>query len=309
MKNTVFLFPGQGSQRVGMSKDLLDEYRTISENYFNKAQKILGYDIKDLCYKGPEEKINNTRYTQPAIFTVSAITLDILAENGIHPSSAAGHSLGEYTALFSAGVFDFTTGLNIVKERGRLMSEVDEVSDQNGFMAAVIGLDIEEIQDICSRAKGVLEIANINSPQQIIISGTKKAFDLAREEFENQGAKKIIELEVSGAFHSSLMKPVEKKFRSFLEEYEFDSPKITVIGNINARPLSTPKEIKNELYNQLTGTVNWVESMNYFMNKEQDMFVECGPGRVLRGLMRYIDRSADIYSINSVKNLSRLKKE
>ena len=309
MKNTVFLFPGQGSQRVGMSKDLLDEYRTISENYFNKAQKILGYDIKDLCYKGPEEKINNTRYTQPAIFTVSAITLDILAENGIHPSSAAGHSLGEYTALFSAGVFDFTTGLNIVKERGRLMSEVDEVSDQNGFMAAVIGLDIEEIQDICSRAKGVLEIANINSPQQIIISGTKKAFDLAREEFENQGAKKIIELEVSGAFHSSLMKPVEKKFRSFLEQYEFDSPKITVIGNINARPLSTPKEIKNELYNQLTGTVNWVESMNYFMNKEQDMFVECGPGRVLRGLMRYIDRSADIYSINSVKNLSRLKKE
>jgi len=300
-KKAVFIFPGQGSQSVGMGKQLLTEFPHLGK-YFTKSSEILGYDLEKLCFSGPEEKLNDTLYTQPAIFTVSFIYNKILKENGIKPEATAGHSLGEYSALCSAGVFSFVDGLKLVKKRAELMSQA--IPAGRGSMAAIIGMDIAVIEDICNDTTGIVEIANINCPGQIIISGETEAIKSAMEMASQQGAKKVIELKVSGPFHSSLMEDIKSNFAEVINKVTFQDPQIPVIANVTADNLQGTENIKNELLQQLTARVDWQGSMQNLINKGHLLFVEAGPGRVLKGLMRRIDRSAKVYNIKQKKDIS-----
>ena len=303
MNNLAFIFPGQGSQSVGMGQSILSNY-DIAQKIMQQANNILNFNLKQLCLNGPSEKLNNTRNTQPAIFTVSYISYKILIKNGINPSIMAGHSLGEYSALAAAGAFSFEDGLKLVRQRGILMDEA--LPEGEGTMAAVIGLKKAEVEKICSQTEGILEIANLNTPHQIVISGEKNAIQNGIKKAEKRGAKKVVELNVSGAFHSSLMKPIQNQFKNIINKVEINKPDIPVIANISAKSISTKKDIKNELLNQLNHSVRWVETINNIENRDINTFIEVGPGRVLKGLLRRIDRSATVYNTKDNKNLEKI---
>lgn len=301
--NVAFIFPGQGSQYVGMGKDFYDNY-DIAKDYFNRANKILDIDLKEICFNGPEAKLTETQNTQPAIFTVSVIGYQLLKSKNIVPELVAGHSLGEYSALYAAGVYDFETGLKLVRKRGELMSKaVSEGS--KGKMAAIIALDRKKIEEICSKVEGVCQLANINSPLQIVISGEEKAIDQAVELANQSGAKKVVELNVSSAFHSKLMEPAKKKLAEYINTLEFKSPQIPIIANSTADFVNTEKEIVNALKKQLTNPVRWVESMELANNNGIEKAVEVGPGRVLKTLMRRIDRSIKTYNLEDKASLEK----
>ncbi|MFW5984883.1 MAG: ACP S-malonyltransferase [Halanaerobiaceae bacterium] len=304
MEEIVFLFPGQGSQSVGMCKDILDNYPEITNNYFTQASEVVGFDLQELCFTGPEDKLNNTKFTQPAIFTVSYILTQILKQHDIEPAAACGHSLGEYTALCAAGVYSFSDGVLLVKNRGQLMAEA--VPEGQGSMAAVIGLGQDQVSQICQQVSGILEIANLNSPGQIIISGEMAAIKKGMELAEEKGAKKVIELNVSGPFHSSLMAPVQEKLKKVLDKIELSSPRIPVVGNASAAYLESVSDIRTELLAQLTQSVRWIESMELFIEEGYEKYIEPGPGRVLRGLMRRIDRSAQVFSLTKPGQLDKI---
>ncbi len=293
MSNKIgFIFPGQGSQFVGMGKNIVEKFPE-SNTIFEKSKQILNYDLKKLCFEGPVEKLNNTRYTQPAIFTISYIIFSYLKSNNIYPAMTAGHSLGEYSALCAAGSFSFEEGLYLVHKRGQLMDSA--VPEGEGSMAAIIGLEKNIILDFCNEVNGILEIANINCPGQIIISGDKKALKTGMEIAKNRGARKVIELNVSGPFHSSLMEPVQKKLNEEINNIKIKSPEIPVIANVSAKFINNKEQVKKELLTQLTGTVCWEESMELMINKNINIFVETGPGKVLKGLMRRINRKVKVF--------------
>jgi [acyl-carrier-protein] S-malonyltransferase len=302
VSTTAFLFPGQGSQYVGMGQDLSEAYPEARAT-FDQADKVLGFALSDLCFNGPEETLDDTINTQPAIFVTSVALLRTWEGSRLQtPGFVAGHSLGEYSALIAAGAMDFATGLQLVRERGRLMKEAGERSP--GGMAAVLGLETEVVDQICRQARketgGVIQVANYNSPGQIVISGDFRARDVAIELAKTEGAKRVVPLAVSIAAHSPLMECIADEFRQAVEAAEFRRPTVPVVANVSAAPLESVQAIREELVQQLTSPVRWVESVRYMIGQGVTEFVEIGPKDVLTKLMRRIDKSVQAMSVGDV---------
>jgi len=278
----IFLFPGQGSQAKGMGKGLFERFPEITQ----AADEVLGYSIRRLCLEDPDNQLGQTDYTQPAMYVVNALTyLSLKQELGRGPDFVAGHSLGEYDALYAAGVFDFATGLKLVKKRGALMAQA-----RGGGMAAVIGLTRDQIRDVLLLFGSTdVSIANLNAPQQTVISGFKEAIDEIKPAFEEAGARLFLPLPVSGAFHSRLMEPARREFEGFLAGFRFEAPKIPVISNVEALPYPGG-EVGTLLGRQITSPVRWVETMEYLLGQVNPVFKEAGPGTTLQGMLRQMKK-------------------
>lgn len=286
---TCYVFPGQGSQKVGMGETLFNEF----SNETKQASEILGYDIQELCLTDPNNQLNQTQFTQPALFVVSALSyLAYQKENPTHPAYLAGHSLGEYNALFAAKVIDFETGIKLVQKRGELMAEAS-----GGAMAAIIGMSATNIaKTLASNNLTGIDIANFNEPNQTVISGQENDIKKAQKIFEEAGVRRYIPLAVSGAFHSRYMEPSKKAFETYLESYVFSEPTIPVIANVTANPY-TQTDIKTLLAKQITHSVKWVDSIAYILNKQESDLIEIGPGKVLTGLINKIKKGIETNAV------------
>ncbi len=304
--NLVFMFSGQGSQYVGMGKELYENYEA-AKKVLDEANQILDFDLKEMIFNGPEEELNNTKNTQPAIYTVSAMVKAVLNENGLQASAAAGHSLGEYSALYAAGVLSFEDGLKLVRRRGELMDQADP--DGKGTMAAVIGLADEEVEAVLEEIEGIVTVANYNSPGQVVISGEVEAVGAAEKVLAEKGAKRVIPLSVSGAFHSPLMEPAKEELKNTIEAVDFKDAQIPLIANVTADYVKDSSEIKAALIKQLNNSVRWVETIELFKKDGYEDYIEVGPGRVLKGLMRRIDRSLNAYNVEDEKSLNKTLKK
>jgi [acyl-carrier-protein] S-malonyltransferase len=285
MSAIAFVFPGQGSQYVGMGKDLYEQLPQARQR-FEQADAILGFSLSKICFEGPEEELKQTKNTQPAIFLHSMVVADLY--HGERAAMAAGHSLGEYSALVYAGALKFEDGLRLVRLRGELMQQAG--IEQPGTMAAVVGLDPNVVDEVCGAASaaGIVQAANFNSPGQIVVSGSvagvRKAMELAKE----RGAKLVKELPVSGAFHSPLMEQAGSGLKSALGQTTIVDAFIPVYANVTARPVRKAEEIRQLLFEQLTKPVRWEESVTNMANDGAGVFVEMGPGKVLQGLVKRI---------------------
>ncbi len=294
MTKPVLLFPGQGSQEVGMGADIV-VHSPAAAAIFDQADAILGFSLSQLCFEGPEDVLTDTINVQPALLTASIAVLRAVEEQlgrPIDAAAAAGHSLGEYSALVAAGSLSFEDGLRLVRERGRLMKLAGERAP--GGMAAIIALDTDKIQAICQEASsqgdGVVVIANDNCPGQVVISGDEAPLNRAMTLAQEAGARKIVRLAVSIAAHSPLMGAVQKDFAQAVAQADIRPPQFPVIANITAQPLTEPDAIRQELVGQLQNAVQWTHSMQYLIAQGHDRFIEFGPGKVLAGLMKRIDR-------------------
>jgi [acyl-carrier-protein] S-malonyltransferase len=303
-----FLFPGQASQYVGMGADLYKEF-SIARDYFDRADDVLELDLKDTCFNGPEEKLIRTQYTQPAIFVHSVAVNDILKDNGIGPQVTAGHSLGEYSALVSAGAFSFEDGLRAVKLRSQLMQQCCD--RYPGTMAAIVGLSLEQVKAIIKDIEGVVP-ANFNSPDQVAISGDKEAVGTACEKLKAAGAKRAIMLAVGGAYHSPLMGEAREGMAAYINMIEVNNFIFPVIANVTAEPITDPFTMKNLLVEQITAPVLWYPTIQKMTALGITEFYEIGPGKVLQGLLKRsmanieykaigADRAADIESLIGAK--------
>lgn len=299
---TAFIFPGQASQYVGMGKDLYEKYET-ARRLFDQANAIMGMDLKSVCFDGPEEELKQTFITQPAIFVHSVAVYRILEEQGKRCQGTAGHSLGEYSALVAAGALSFEDGLKLVKERGRLMYEAGQ--KQAGTMAAIIGLSEAQVYEICEEVKeaGVVQPANFNSPGQVAISGEVQAVQAAMQKAKEAGAKKAVELVVSGAFHSPLMQYAQDGLRDALESTEFHDAKVPVYSNVEAQAVQDKDKIRQLLLQQLTKPVLWQNLIQNMIADGYEQFFELGPGKVLRGLQKRINRQVPCQEIGTVEGL------
>ena len=303
---TAFLFPGQGSQKVGMGKDLIEASASAKRRY-EEANDIMGIDLAKLSFEGPEEILRRTEVTQPALFVASVALAELIMAKGLTPSFSAGHSLGEYSALTTAGVFTFTQALELVKLRGEAMSRAGQ--ERSGTMAAVIGLDADAVKCICDKASEGVEVAvpaNFNSPGQIVISGNVDAVKNAMKLAEESGAIKAIELNVSGAFHSPLMDTAKMSMKKALDEISLSRARFPVVMNISAEAVSEPNEIKENLIRQLDNPVRWIETVETLRDLGATDFVEVGPGRVLQGLNHRIDRTLSTRGIERFDQIKEL---
>jgi [acyl-carrier-protein] S-malonyltransferase len=299
--NYTFLFPGQGSQRVGMGKDFFGSSE-LAKRRFDECNAILSRDLASIMFNGPDDQLTQTQNTQPALFTVEAIICDALKERGIFPSFAAGHSLGEYGALYAAGVVSFKDGLSIVAKRGELMADAGKKTP--GTMAAVIGLPKQQIVDALTRGvSGIVVCANENSPDQTVISGEISAVTQACDVLKKVGAKRAVQLPVSGAFHSPLMAPCAEEFAAFLEPFMFSDTKCPVIANVTAQPEVSGAALKGLLVRQLTSPVRWVESMTNLAAMDHGTCLEAGPGNVISGLARKCDSRLNVVPCATVENV------
>jgi [acyl-carrier-protein] S-malonyltransferase len=298
-----FLFPGQASQYIGMGKDLCEEYPLVKDLY-DQANQIMGVDLKKICFEGPEEELKQTKITQPAIFVHSVAVYRILHDIGVTADAAAGHSLGEYSALIAAGALEFADGLHLVKIRGELMQQAGV--DHPGTMAAIIGLDPAQIQDICEQVPGIVCPANYNSPGQVAISGEIEAVHSAMDAARDKGAKKAIELVVSGAFHSPLMSDAQQGLTDALAATLIADPNIPVYSNVEATPASDATHIRELLGKQLLSPVRWTEIIENMVRDGIESFIEVGPGKVLSGLNRRIVRELECQAIGTVADIQSL---
>jgi [acyl-carrier-protein] S-malonyltransferase len=300
-----YLFAGQGSQYVGMGKDLYESFPE-SKAVFDKADKVLGFSISKLCFEGPVEELKKTRNCQPAILTVSIAAFEAFKAKApshlLDAAYVAGLSLGEYSALVAAGALTFEDAVYLVSRRGAFMEA--EALAHPGKMASILGLDVEIVQKICHATHA--QVANLNSPGQIVISGGVQEITQAVAEAEKAGAKRAIMLEVSGAFHSSLMLGACPKLSSEMEKVTFHHPKIPVVSNVNALVSDAPETIKENLIKQVASNVLWEDSVRFILSKNINIFIEFGPGKVLKGLMRRISDSAEVKNVEKKEDILNL---
>lgn len=295
MSRIAFLFPGQGAQTVGMGKRLAETV-PAARSLYDRAGDLLGYDLARLCFEGPADQLDSTVCSQPALFVTSLAALEALRAESpdvvLSCEAAAGLSLGEYTAMVFAGVMDFEAGLMLVQQRGAAMQEAADLTP--GGMVSILGLERVQVEALCDRARGddVLEIANLLCPANVVISGSNDACERAAEMAPAMGAMKAVPLAVAGAFHTRIMHPADDRLAEALAGVPMSKPKIPVVSNVDARPHDDPEEIRQLLIRQVVHPVLWEDSMRYLLQQGFDQFYEVGPGRVLRGLLRRIDRDA-----------------
>jgi len=310
MTKIAFLFPGQGSQSVGMGKDLAERF-PVARQTFDEADDALGYKLSQICFEGPEDQLRMTEITQPAILAASVAAWRVVSEKGLKPVFVAGHSLGEYSAHVAAGTLSFADAVRTVRNRGKYMQEAVPVGV--GTMAAILGMDVDKVAAVCAdSAQGeVCQAANINSPEQIVISGHTAAVERATKLADERGAKRAKVLPVSAPFHCSLMKPAQDRLATDLQALTFNDPGIPVLCNVDAALVTATQPSRDALIRQVTGSVKWDQSIRALIAQGVNTFVEVGPGKVLCGLMRQIDRSKTAVNVEDEasleKALSRLR--
>ena len=306
MSKIAFLFPGQGSQSVGMGHDFYQEYDIVRE-LFDMAEELTKMHLSKLCFKGPMEELTATVNLQPAVTTVNLAALAAIAKEGLGPDISAGHSLGEYSALTAAGVLSREDTIRLVHQRGVLMHR--EATQHKGAMHAIVGLPIDTVETLCTQNQdeGVVSVANHNMETQIVISGEPAAVEAVSRQAADQGAR-AVPLKVSGAWHSELIRGAETDFRDYLEDVEFKAPASPVVQNVTARESSDPEKMRALMADQLCSPVRWFDSMRRLMDEQVDTFVEVGPGRVLTGLLRKIvpsDYDCRSFNVNSMKTFEK----
>jgi len=301
-----YIFPGQGAQYAGMGCDLHDSSDS-ARAVFKQADEALGFPLSQLCFNGPDDELRQTINAQPAIVTISLALLSAIRNSEVGknlpaPAFVAGHSLGEYTALAAAGVVDFTTAIYLTRERGRLMHQAG--LENPGGMAAIIGLDEASLADICTRSG--TKIANFNCPGQLVISGDKDSLNRAMKLAEAKGARRVMPLQVSGAFHTHYMQPAADSLAEIIATISFAAPQVPIIANTTAGEITTAEMVKEELLSQLCNSVLWQRSIEYMINSGVSTFIEIGPGKVLSGLIKRINKDVKTINISDIESIAKI---
>ncbi len=299
---TAFLFPGQASQFVGMGADLCTEHDGV-RRLFEEADEVMGTSLMKICFEGPIEELTQTAITQPAVFVHSCAVAHLLQDQGLAPSHVAGHSLGEYSALVAAGAIDFRQALELVRERGRLMQHAGEL--EAGKMAAIIGMEDDSVTALCAELSpgGDVVPANFNAPGQVVVSGKAAAVEEVARVAPDRGAKRAIELTVSGAFHSNLMAPAAQQMQTLIAEAELRTPQVPVITNVSARPAEDVGQLREHLIAQITSPVRWAETMGYLAGDGVERALEVGPGAVLKGMARRTKPAPEVQAAGKVEEI------
>ncbi|MBS4929886.1 MAG: ACP S-malonyltransferase [Clostridiales bacterium] len=303
MSKIAFMFPGQGSQYVGMSQDFYEQFEE-SKEVFETATSLLGFSMEDLCFK-ENDQLNITEYTQVAMLTASTAILKKVESMGIKPDVTVGLSLGEYNALIASSVLTFEEAVKVVRERGILMQNAVPVG--LGAMAAVLGAKKELIEDVCENTKGIVSIANYNCPGQIVISGEVEAVEKASEALKEQGAKRVIPLNVSGPFHSPMLKEAGEQLVKVLDTIEIKKPVVPYVANVNAKMITEAEPIKELLGQQVSSSVRFEQSIEALLEDGVDTFIEMGPGKTLSGFVKKVNRKVNVINIEKVEDLEKLK--
>ncbi|WP_373229965.1 ACP S-malonyltransferase [Cohnella sp.] len=301
MGKIAFVFPGQGAQAVGMGKDAYESH-AAARAVFDHADEVLGFSLSKLAFDGPDEELRQTANTQPALLATSIALLEMYKETKVKPDFVAGHSLGEYSALVAAGVLTFDDALRLVRLRGQFMERA--VPGGQGAMAAVLGAEREALQGLCASItanSGLVELANVNCPGQIVVSGSANGVAELVERGKEAGAKRVIPLDVSGPFHSSMMQPAADLLSEELSKVTFNSALVPVIANVHASPVTSGEELRELLVKQVVSPVLWEDTIRYLIGEGVDTFVEIGSGTVLAGLIKKIDKSVQVISVNSAE--------
>lgn len=303
MSKTAIIFPGQGAQAVGMGQDLAENIPACRD-LFTHANEVLGFDLASVCFNGPEDDLTKSNHAQPAIFVVSAAAYVALQQSqpDLEPAALAGLSSGEWAALWAAGTVSFEDTLRVLEARGRFMQAACEVNA--GGMLSVIGLSLDTLQEIAAACD--IQIANLNSPEQTVLSGQVAGIEKAETMAKEAGAKRAIRLNVSGAFHSRLMAPAAAELADFLQEVTLTAPKAPVVSNVKGAPFSSTEEIRELMVRQVTESVRWVEDIQWITAQGTTSFIECGPGKVLSGLVKRIDKQASIHNIQDQASLAKV---